>query len=47
MTFHDMCAQMGITENDLYNNEDNTQEEAESRIHTENVAEELLMTKEM
>ena len=39
MTFYNMCAQMGITENKLYNNEDNTQKEADdydkSRIDAE------------
>ena len=42
MTFRDMCAHVGIKENDLYNNEDNTQEKAddhdddkESRIDIE------------
>ena len=46
VTFHDMCTQMGIAENDLYNNKDNTQEEADdddkSRIDTEeDVAEDV------
>ena len=39
MAFYGMCAQMGITENNQYNNEDNAQKEADdydkSRINAE------------